>query len=313
MRKFCPLKRRRQLRHGLKLLEIRGARNDKTLLIFAGVHGDEYAGSQAVVRLFERLDPRRIKGRILMVPNCNPSACKAAAQCSTVDGKNLSGVFSGNPSGTLTERIACILSKLIRQSDFLIDLHSGGRDLDIAPLSGYLRCGGQMEALQHKACIRFGLPIVFGQCPPPKETKVGPSLLPAWKLGVPAIYCEIAGANSCCEEHVVAYENGMLAVAAMLGIIPKHTASKMPRPKRIIRENDLKKSCLNTRTASQHEGIWIYRKRVLQRVQSGEIIGELRSLDGECLDTVHAPSPGQIILLRHSALVKKGDWLYCLA
>ena len=124
---------------------------------------------------------------------------------------------------------------------------------------------------------------------------------------------EATGGGACREADVLAFEHGVLAVAAMLGIVPADMAPATRRPRRVLRQRERGKSCLNALTASQHDGIWISRVRLLQRVRSGDVLGQIRALDGRCLDNVRSPTDGQVILLRHSARVKHGEWLFCLA
>jgi predicted deacylase len=44
----------------------------------------------------------------------------------------------GRVDGSITERIAWSLSELIAQPDYYIDLHTGGTDMAILPMSGYM-------------------------------------------------------------------------------------------------------------------------------------------------------------------------------
>ncbi len=47
------------------------------IAVFGGTHGDEYEGQIAVTRLCRDLDPARIRGRVVLIPQLSESACRA--------------------------------------------------------------------------------------------------------------------------------------------------------------------------------------------------------------------------------------------
>ena len=98
----------------LPLLIARGANPGKTIVVLAGVHGDEYEGMWAARELFKSLDPAEMSGNVVSVPVCNPPAFAARNRESPLDGQNLARVFPGDSGGTMTERIA-LPFKFIRQ------------------------------------------------------------------------------------------------------------------------------------------------------------------------------------------------------
>src|SRR6266568_2749669 len=50
------------------LADIRGARDGPTVAIITGIHGGEYSGPLAAMRLVQRTDPDALAGRLLIVP-----------------------------------------------------------------------------------------------------------------------------------------------------------------------------------------------------------------------------------------------------
>ena len=79
----------------LPVLLVRGRNAGKTLVVFAGVHGDEYEGVRAILDLYEELDPDAMSGDFLAVPVANPPAFWAATRTSPLDEKNMARVFPG--------------------------------------------------------------------------------------------------------------------------------------------------------------------------------------------------------------------------
>ncbi len=105
-----------------------------TALITGANHGDEYEGPIALYNFARRTDISDIKGRIIIVPAMNYPAFEKAKRVSPIDGANLNRVFPGKPYGTVTEIIADYFSTvLLPLSDFVLDIHSGGKTLDFLP------------------------------------------------------------------------------------------------------------------------------------------------------------------------------------
>src|SRR4051812_38846362 len=103
------------------------------LLIIAGVHGDECEPMVAVRRLWQRIHAMPVRGRITCIPVVNAPAF-LRGQRTGDDGRDLARTMPGRADGSPTERIAAALAPLIREADYLVDLHTGGRLFRISPL-----------------------------------------------------------------------------------------------------------------------------------------------------------------------------------
>ena len=105
-----------------------------TILLMAGIHGDEYEGQVAVARLAKDLQPEMLNGRVILLPMANFPAAKAGQRTSPIDDVNLNRSFPGDPAGTVTPIIAhYVESVLMKMADYAIDLHSGGSSLHYVP------------------------------------------------------------------------------------------------------------------------------------------------------------------------------------
>src|SRR5262245_63305024 len=63
---------------------LRGPKNNP-VICFGGTHGNEYEGQIAVKRLCLDLDPERIAGRVILMPQLSESACIANTRMSPLD------------------------------------------------------------------------------------------------------------------------------------------------------------------------------------------------------------------------------------
>ena len=118
----------------IPVIEIVGNKPGHTLILIAGLHGDEYEATQVVFQLNREIDFNNLNGRVIMVPIGNPLAHRAQSRSTPeiYDGKNLAREFPGNPDGSVTQRIADKIWKLIIDNcggnDLVIDLHAGGQN-----------------------------------------------------------------------------------------------------------------------------------------------------------------------------------------
>ncbi|MEM7193315.1 MAG: N(2)-acetyl-L-2,4-diaminobutanoate deacetylase DoeB [Pseudomonadota bacterium] len=121
---------------GSIMIPITVAKNGEgaTALFTGANHGDEYEGPIALWDLTQTIDVSSISGRVIIVPGMNYPAFRAGKRTSPIDGGNMNRAFPGNPSGTLTEKIADYFQRtLLPLADYVIDFHSGGKTLDFIP------------------------------------------------------------------------------------------------------------------------------------------------------------------------------------
>lgn len=98
-----------------------------TLLIMAGVHGDEINGVEIVRKLLHKQDLRSLnKGSIIIIPLLNVFGFINFNRY-VPDGKDVNRSFPGTLNGSLASRIARTVTKYILPNvDYIIDFHTGG-------------------------------------------------------------------------------------------------------------------------------------------------------------------------------------------
>ena len=139
---------------------VRGSGKGPVLALVAGTHGYEYPGISALQRLRQSIDPRALRGTLILVHIANPpSFYGRTIYTSPADGKNLNRVFPGRPDGTLSERIAYeITTQVIAKADFLVDLHAGDGNEALRPYV-YMPITGdaKLDAASRGMALAFGL------------------------------------------------------------------------------------------------------------------------------------------------------------
>ena len=139
---------------------VRGSSDGPVLALIAGTHGSEYPGITALQRLRQSIDPRALRGTLILVHIANPpSFYGRTIYTSPADGKNLNRVFPGRPDGTLSERIAHVITtEVIAKADFLVDLHAGDGNEALRPYV-YMPVTGdaRLDAATRGMALAFGL------------------------------------------------------------------------------------------------------------------------------------------------------------
>jgi predicted deacylase len=102
-----------------------GSRDGPHLLVLGAVHGNEPCGSAALYRIIRRIEARDLvadRGRVTLVPICNPEAYTSGRR---YEARDLNRAFGpvANPVSPVDHHTNALCS-LMRESDVLLDLHS---------------------------------------------------------------------------------------------------------------------------------------------------------------------------------------------
>lgn len=283
----------------LPLLYVAGADAGPTLVVTAGVHGDEYEGIEAIPRVFGSLNPADLRGTLVMVTVCNVPAYEAAMRSSPIDGHNLARVFPGSADGTITERIAHVVTEqLLKSADFFIDLHSGGVAYNIPTLIGYVHDEGDLGRQSQAAADAFGAPVVWGH---PLPMPPGRSISAATELGVPSLYTEAPGGGYAREDDVACFTEGVLNVMRHLDMLDGEPQPR-ERTHHLVGSGDLD-SVLSTPAA----GYFRAEVSVLDDVSAGQRLGSVQDFFGKTVAEIQADRDGVVIMLRRFHRVHAGD------
>ena len=283
----------------LPLLTVIGADAGPTLLVLAGVHGDEYEGIAAIPKVYRAIKSQDLRGRLLMAPVCNMPAYEALQRSSPIDGLNLARVFPGDVSGAITRQIAWWLSqKLLPQADFLIDLHTGGIAYELPTLIGYVHDSGALGQASRKAAAAFGAPVMWGH---PLPLPAGRSISAATAMVIPSLYTEAAGGGRCDPDVVACFRDGVINVMTHLGMISRGL-SRRPLTHHFVGHGNL-----DTVIQARVDGFFQREVSLLQHVKRGQRLGAILDPTGLELAQVDADQDGVIIMLRGIPRVQAGD------
>lgn len=285
----------------LPLLAVTGSEPGATLVVTAGVHGDEYEGIEAIAKIFQQTDPATLRGTLVMVPVCNVPAYEAATRSSPVDGLNLARVFPGDADGMLTQRIAYWMAeKLLREADFYIDLHSGGVAAQIPTLIGYIHDAGELGQRSRAGAEAFGAPVLWGH---PLPLPPGRTISAATEFGVPALYTEAPGGGYARPDDVACFAQGVINVMRHLDMLDGE-----PQP-RAMTHDLYGDGNLDKVLSAPVAGYFRAEVDLLAEVNANQRLGVVCDFSGETLAEIRANRAGVVIMLRRVHRVHPGDGL----
>jgi predicted deacylase len=276
------------------LLVVHGAENGPRLWLTALVHGDEYEGIQALLAVYEALNPAELKGTFVGVSVANPLAYAALARATPQDGLNLNRVFPGEPNGTVTMRMAHSLFTAISQNaDFHLDLHGGGLALQLYPHAIYHDYGeaGQQGRAMALASGRDLIAVSRGD-----EAK-GLLYAELTLVGVPSIIVECGGSGMNRNEYASRHKDGILAIMNHLGILSGSVTR--PARQRIIEKSE--------KLYAPSAGLVFFSVVAGSDVNEGDDLGQILGTDGAVKSVLRATSGGVLTWCRHIPPIWPGE------
>tara|TARA_B110000090_G_scaffold206563_1_gene256228 strand:+ start:422 stop:1540 length:1119 start_codon:yes stop_codon:yes gene_type:complete len=282
-----------------------GNRPGPVLSLIAGIHGSEYSPILAMQELAGQIDSSQLSGTLIIVHIANmPAFVGRTVYFGPDDLKNLNRSFPGNIDGTITERIAYILtSEVIARSDYLVDIHSGDANESLRPsYSAYYGEAGGLEVVAEskRLAVAFGLETIvqFSGSYNSLDDAIYTSAQ-AVTRGIPAIDIESGELGNINDKFIDPIINGSLNIMQELSMINGQPA--LPSNPLLISER--------TRVYSSHDGIFYPGPKVQtgDYITAGTFLGVVTDYHGNMLETISAPSSGVLLILFGTPPVNKGD------
>lgn len=276
-----------------------------SVLLIAGVHGDEYEPMLAAAELVSQLPGMLECGRVTIVPVTNETAYFNSNRCGE-DGLDLARICPGKPEGTITESVASQISALIRKADYFIDMHTGGLTYDIYPLAGYmLHPAPEILRKQQEMAHACRFPLVWGTDFQPD----GRTLSIARDANVPAIYLEYGGGTGIRNNVVTDYIKGITNILQYLNMIKNPIENPPIAGMFWIEDHRPDSGYLQGKMPSPAEGIFVSEVNMGDQIKRGQLFGKvIDPPSGQSAD-VYADKDGLVFLLRRMVKVKPGDAL----
>ena len=238
--------------------------------------GDAWIGKQAI--LLPLVNP---KGFFAGVKQLNPA-----------DGRNLNREFPGKADGTETQRMAWAIEKLLYpEADFLLDLHGGDWNEELAPLV-FFPCGAGQTVEQETRRAAQALSVSVRVCSTARNG------LYSWaaQKGIPALLLERGGNGRWTSEEVDADCEDVLRLMNHLEIIKENFG--------VIRQMEIAKAVYDEAPA---DGYWFPEVCAGQEVLKDALLGRWKSSDGTQSCEVRARFAGRVLYETTALGVRRND------
>ncbi len=280
---------------------INGARPGPVLALVAAVHGFEYPPVIALQRLRAAIDPKGLAGSIIMVHVANmPGFLGRAIYYTPGDRKNLNRVFPGRPDGTISERIADVLTReVIDRAGFLVDLHCGDGNESLRPYLYWETTGapGVVEAGRQLA-LAFGMDHIIIDNSRPATPAASVYVSNTANLrGKPAITIESGYMGEVDEESIARIERGVAGVLRQLKM--RQTGPEPVTNPVWIGRNEV--------LTSNSTGIWYPVVEKGYTVSEGALVGRITDFFGRTLEEIRAPFAGEVLYVVGTPPISKGE------
>ncbi|MEO1011154.1 MAG: succinylglutamate desuccinylase/aspartoacylase family protein [Bacteroidota bacterium] len=265
-----------------------------TLLIQAGLHGDEINGIEIVRRMIHEKWFRLQAGAVIAVPILNIFGFIHFSR-DVPDGKDVNRSFPGSKRGSLASRIAYhYVTEIMHQMDFAIDLHTGGAQRHNFP---QIRYTGEDEKSKELAMV-FNAPISFAS-----KLIRGSFRNAAYRMRKPSVVFEAGESMRFDGYSILEGMQGILNVLDHFRMIPKATLHVPERKETFFLED---RKWLRAPTA----GMFIPEVTNGSELTKGQLMGIVTDTYGKHTKKIKSPFEGFVITVNHQAVVNQGDALF---
>ena len=280
---------------------VHGTKPGPVLALIAGVHGMEYTPILALQKLRSEIDPKPLAGTVILVHVANmPSFLARTIYYSPVDKKNLNRVFPGKADGTISERIADVITReVIDRATHVVDIHCGDGNESLRPYLYWITTGGEQVAEAGRLmALAFGMDHIIVDRERPADPQVPVYLSnTAITRGKPALTIESGGMGRIDTDDILRIEHGVRGLLKHLGMSatgPDPIAS----PVMLERSEVLRSSFTGIFHAAVEKG---------QTVAAGAVIGRVTDFHGKLLEEIKAPFAGEILYVVGTPAMNKGE------
>ena len=271
-------------------------------------HGDEYEGPIALHHLANTIDIDQVRGRVIIIPAMNYPAFQAATRVSPIDQLNMNRIFPGQARGTVTQVIADYFSTvLLPMSDYVLDIHSGGKTLEFLPFAAYHELeDASLQSACEAATLAFDAPYHLSLI---EIDATGMYDSQAEDMGKVFVSTELGGGGSTTPYTNEIGKRGVHNFLVHAGILD---ADPLASPEASIKL-DMQQE--NAYVFSEHNGLFEPCVKLGDKVREGDILSRVYQTEktGEAIVEYHAQCDGMVMGRHFPSLIKIGDFMNVIA
>ncbi|GAB4236667.1 MAG: succinylglutamate desuccinylase/aspartoacylase family protein [Ekhidna sp.] len=262
-----------------------------TLLLMAGMHGDEINGVEIIRRIITQKLYKVEAGSVICIPVFNVFGFINFSR-EVPDGKDVNRSFPGNKNGSLASQFAnFLMNEIIPFIDFGIDFHTGGK-----LINNYPQIRAVMEDEENRKLAQaFSAPFTINAPYRDKSLRKEAS-----KLGKRILVYEAGESLKLRKPAIDAGIHGMQRIMVSAGMLDEAPSA----------ENGSIIITKSSWTRARISGIHYANARNGTTVQKGEVIGVISDPYGEYEKKIRAPHDGHILAVNNNPVVNRGDAIF---
>ena len=265
-----------------------------TILVQAGLHGDEINGIEIVRRMLAEKRFKVKKGAVIAVPILNIFGFIHFSR-DVPDGKDVNRSFPGTKTGSMASRIAYhYVTQIMHQIDYGIDLHTGGGQRHNFPQIRYT----VEDSMSLKLAEVFNAPISF-----PSKLIKGSFRNAAFRMNKPTVVFEAGESMRFDDYSIMEGMQGILNVLKHFGMVSNSTPNYVERNKTIQLTS---RRWLRAPTA----GMFIPEITNGSEITKGQQLGIITDTFAKRTKQIKAPFDGYVFCVNHQAVINQGEALF---
>ncbi len=272
---------------------INGSTQGKNILVTAGVHGGEYPGIVASMRIAAKINPQDVRGSITILHPVNTQSFeKRTSEIIPEDGKNLNSIFPGKKDGTLGDKIAHFVGSIQDGKDFHMDLHSGDIHEHAMPFVYFPgKCSEEVSQVARAAAKSLDMDYMV------KSTSTKAAYSSGAIKGVPGLLLERGGCGLLDEDEVKSYEKDIMSILNYFGVVEASQDQDKKVPREINEAVYLQ---------SSNTGCWFPNVNSGEYLTEGKCLGYVTDYFGNKLEEYYAVCDGVVLYMTRSLSVSNG-------
>ena len=283
----------------IPLMTVHGAKDGPTLCIMAGMHACEYPSIDAAIQTYAKTDPAALAGRLIIVPVVNlPAFWTRTPYLNPHDMMDISATYhlEGSSISFLIGRL--LMDQVFSRADYIIDLHGGDVMEDVVPHAGFTKIGDKEIDEKSEMLARvYGTRYVFERLEKGAFEKSG--------IRKPRTLAEAGREGRLEPELTAVHLTGIANIMKALKMI--EGKPEIPADQ-VVLHGRYEIFC---RTA----GLFYPKVKMGDAVKRGDLLGEIRDLEGKTLEQIVATKDSVVLLMMTNPVKHPDDlvfkmWLY---
>jgi len=278
----------------IPVMYVKGVSEGPTLCIVAGTHGCEYPAIDAAIRAYNQMDPRKLKGQLVIIPIVNVAAFwTRTPYVNPSDGVDIGSTY-GVDGTSISYRIGKMLvERFFAAAACVLDLHGGDLMEAILPHAGYTKIGDrEIDEASEMLARNYGTKHVLERLEPGAFEKSG--------LRVPRVLAEAGGEGKLEEQYTAVHLKGITNIMKTLGMLD----GKPSVPSSIVIMRGRYEIFAN------QSGLFYPMVNVGDEIRKGDKLAEIRDIEGHVVEEIIAPRDGGVLLIMTNPVKHRNDLLF---